>query len=167
MGVLARHEDKWTVAPNGCWVWTAAIGSHGRPMVGVENNKTALVSRLVCEETYGLPPTPKHRALHSTPNGCIGGICIAPHHLRWGTARDNALDEPAERRREWSRRGYEAKTSESRSRMRKERWAAIEAGEDIYFSEKPCKRGHTGPRRVKGDCIECVNERNALRYGKK
>jgi hypothetical protein len=166
MGVLEQHADKWEPVMTGCLIWTGGVGSHGRPMVGIFGNKTALVSRLVCEETHGSPPTPKHRAIHSTPTGCLGGLCVSGHHLRWGTAKDNALDEPPARRREWSQRGYEAKTPESRTRMRKKRFEAKEAGEEIYFSSKPCKRGHTGPRRIKGDCIECVNYRNSLRYRK-
>jgi hypothetical protein len=162
--ILDVHFDKWTPAINGCYVWTAAISSVRRPMVGVAGNKTALVSRLVCEETHGPPPTSKHRALHATPYVCIGELCVNGAHLRWGTARDNALDEPAEKRREWSKCGGETKAARgNQSNMRKERWAAIQAGESEYYSSKPCKRGHFGPFRVKGDCIQCVKIRNASR----
>ena len=39
------------------------------------------------------------------------------------------------------------------------RQAARAAGQKTYFSNKPCKRGHTGPRGVcDGSCYECVLE---------
>jgi hypothetical protein len=161
--ILEHHAAKFVPLANGCWIWTAAINNARRPMVGVADNKVALVSRLVCSETYGPPPSPKHQAAHATPNGCFGDLCVAPHHLRWATNRENQADIPAVRRSERSRLGAESKTSESRSRMRKERHEALMAGEAVYYPSKPCKRGHMGPNRVKGDCIQCVNIRNASR----
>lgn len=179
---LDAHEDKWTPVPEtGCLLWTAAIGSHGRPMVGVAGNKVALVSRVVCTEAHGSPPTPKHQAAHA-PQGCIGGLCVAPQHLRWATNRENQLDIAPEKRVERTRRGLlkvspEArsertrlgnwnKTPEARTRMRKARYEALVRGEKFYYSDKPCRKGHTGKFLVKGGCIECRDERNAKRYRK-
>ena len=164
MSILERHADKWTPEPNtGCYLWTGAIGA--RPMVGIAGNKIEVMARLVCEETYGSAPEDKPLALHNTPNGCVGGLCVAPHHLRWGSKRDNALDEPAERRREWSLRGYQNRTTEQRNNHRdKPRNMARLAGERTYISGKTCKNGHVGPRFVStGDCIECRAEWNARR----
>ena len=167
MGILERHADKFAVAPNGCYVWTAAISAAParRPMVGIAGNKVALVSRLVCEESFGPSPSDKPLALHNTPNGCIGGLCVSPHHLRWGSQRENALDESEARRKEWSQRGYDSRTLEQRNNHRdKPRNLARLAGEAEYISGKPCKNGHIGPRRVStGDCIECRTMWNAAR----
>ena len=37
-----------------------------------------------------------HFALHATPSGCLGGPCVRPDHLRWGTHRENMADVPRE-----------------------------------------------------------------------
>ena len=161
--LLDHHSDKWTPLPNGCWIWTAAINNARRPMVGVGPHGVKLVSRVVCEEAHGPPPSPKHQAAHATLSGCFGDLCVAPHHLRWATNRENQADIPAAKRSERSRQGNLSKTPESRTRMRKERHEALLAGEAVYYPSKPCKRGHMGPNRLKGDCIQCVNIRNASR----
>lgn len=161
--VLERHRDKW-VEDGECYRWIGAA-SRGQPVIGVGGKKIARVSRLMCEEAHGPPPFDKPLALHDTPNGCIGGLCVNGEHLRWGDKRENIFDEPIERRQEWAKRARETKGPEGRTRMRKARWAAMQAGEDIYFSEKPCKRGHTGPRSINGHCcLECRSIANAARY---
>jgi hypothetical protein len=35
---------------------------------------------------------------------------------------------------------------------------AITTGSDLYFTGKPCSRGHIAPRKAKGACIECMKE---------
>jgi len=41
-----------------------------------------------------------------------------------------------------------------------ERVAALACGEKMYFTGKPCKRGHVAPRRVDSySCSECLRER--------
>ena len=43
------------------------------------------------------------------------------------------------------------------------RWLAMQAGEDRYISDKPCKNGHLGERKTAtGTCLECrrINEYN-------
>jgi len=50
-----------------------------------------LASRYVCELVRGKPPTPKHEAAHSCGKGHDG--CIAPGHLSWKTATQNAADK--------------------------------------------------------------------------
>ena len=35
---------------------------------------------------------------------------------------------------------------------------AIATGSDLYFTGKPCSRGHIAPRKAKGACVECMRE---------
>jgi hypothetical protein len=162
MSILERYAKKWTpITETGCYVWTGAITSQGRPYVklGIKNLR---LNRVVCEEAHGPPPTSQHQSAHNTPNGCIGDFCIAPHHLRWATPRENQQDIPAEKRRARAVLARINRSSESRG-PRRERYDAIVAGLATYFRNKPCKNGHSGPYRVKSGCIQCQNERNARR----
>ena len=52
---------------------------------------TQYVSRVICIEVYGPPPTPKHQAAHSIK--CISKACINKQHLRWATQSDNFADD--------------------------------------------------------------------------
>jgi hypothetical protein len=134
MAVLDYHADKWAPEPNtGCYLWTGAVSSSGnglarradRPSAGW-NGKIVRVARIVCEETHGPPPTPKHHAAHATSNGCVGGVCVNGAHLRWATARENAADISVEMRSDRIRRGainipMEVKRERSR-RANNARW---------------------------------------------
>jgi hypothetical protein len=162
---LDRHLDKWTPLPNGCWIWTAAINNARRPMVGVAGNKVALVSRVVCEEAYGPPPSLKHQAAHATPSGCFGDLCVAPHHLRWATNRENQADIPAVKRSERTKQAWTSREPEERDNHRnRARNLARLAGERTYLSGKLCKNGHAGPRLTSsGDCLECRSSWNSQR----
>lgn len=55
--------------------------------------RSALVSRCVCEEIYGPPPTPEHQAAHSCGKGHEG--CVAKAHLSWKTRVENEEDKLA------------------------------------------------------------------------
>lgn len=46
------------------------------------------LSRAICFELHGPPPTPKHQAAHS----CGFTQCITGGHLRWATPRQNQAD---------------------------------------------------------------------------
>ena len=154
MALLDQHADKWTPEPNtGCFIWLAwGDGSaRNRPRVMVGGRKTT-VARKVCEEAYGPPPTPKHDTAHNTPNGCVGGSCVNPDHLRWATRSENMLDVPVEKRREKARL--------ANLNRRGARQAAIEAGLSHYLTDQPCLRGHISRRNaVDGRCLECNKER--------
>ena len=109
-GILEQHADKWIPEPNtGCLIWIGALsGAPGlRPMikVGGRKGKNYYVSRLVCEEVNGPPPTPKHEAAHATSKGCVGAVCVSGGHLRWATGKENSGDEPREARSRRSRKG--------------------------------------------------------------
>jgi len=88
--LLDRHEDKWMPEPNsGCYIWTAAVGTHGRPVVWSNvTYKMELVSRLVCKEAYG--DRPDKLACHKPP--CNEGLCVREEHLYWGDHDSNVKD---------------------------------------------------------------------------
>jgi hypothetical protein len=163
--ILEHHAAKFVPLANGCWIWTAAINNARRPMVGVAGNKVALVSRLVCAEAHGPPPSPKHQAAHATPDGCFGDLCVAPHHLRWATNRENQADIHPAMRSDRTRRAVAGRTAEERDNHRnRPRNLARLAGERTYLSGKPCKNGHDGPRLTSsGDCLECRSSWNSQR----
>ena len=164
MSLLDRHADKWAPEPNtGCLIWTGAISSApaSRPMVGIAGNKVQVVARLICEEAYGPPPTSKHQAAHNTPNGCIGGLCVEPRHLRWATPRENLNDRTPEMK---SKGGFQSWVNSKEPRNRGARDDAKLAGQEFYIPDKWCRRGHTGLYRVTNGCQECVKLRNLRRY---
>jgi hypothetical protein len=68
------------------WPYRTARG-YGRMM---EGGKDQVVSRLVCQDVHGPPPSPKHEAAHSCGRGHEG--CVAPSHLRWATHKENIQD---------------------------------------------------------------------------
>lgn len=110
MSLLEDYGHLWMPEPNtGCYLWH---GSTSRGMGYVKiNKKMKVISRLVCEEAYGEPETPKHEAAHATPNGCVGGVCINPGHLRWATRSENQLDTPVKVRVARSRKAGTAATA--------------------------------------------------------
>jgi hypothetical protein len=55
------------------------------------DGKPAPVSRIVCTEINGPPPTEKHEAAHSCGKGHEG--CCNPRHLDWKTPAENCSDK--------------------------------------------------------------------------
>ena len=105
--ILEHHAAKWLPEPNtGCFIWIGGLtgGPWPRPSAGYKG-KIVTVTRVVCEEANGPPPTPKHQAAHNTPNGCIGGLCVNGGHLRWATNLENSADIPPALRSDRIKRG--------------------------------------------------------------
>ena len=99
--LLRRWNHLW-VAEGECLRWIGAtIGNRRKAPSAKYKGKVRYVSRLVCEEAHGPPPTNKHEAAHA-PNGCIGVMCVNPDHIRWATRSENELDKPAEQRKKLS-----------------------------------------------------------------
>lgn len=69
-----------------CLIWPFRRNSKGYAVKGLK-----LVHRIVCKAAHGEPPTPKHHAAHWCGKGHLA--CIAPNHLRWATAKENAADK--------------------------------------------------------------------------
>ena len=82
------------LSENGCWIWFKNKDRGGYGMMSV-GNKTCRAHRISYEAHIG--PIPKDRILcHS----CDTPSCINPHHLRVGTAKDNAVDRELRNRRD-------------------------------------------------------------------
>jgi predicted XRE-type DNA-binding protein len=52
---------------------------------------TPTVSRAICIQVYGPPPTGMHQAAHSCGNGHLA--CVNRKHLRWATQSENMADD--------------------------------------------------------------------------
>ena len=72
-----------------CMIWPFARDAAGYGQLNYRG-KVVYVHRLVCERVYGAPPTANHQAAHTCGNGPIG--CFNPHHVRWETPIENAMD---------------------------------------------------------------------------
>lgn len=69
------------------WPYTRAGAGYGLMHRG---GKAIIVSRAVCEEINGPPPTESHQAAHSCGKGHLG--CVTKGHLSWKTPIDNQAD---------------------------------------------------------------------------
>lgn len=74
-----------------CLIWpyagTNSGAGYARMMV---EGRLKVVSRMVCEDVNGPPPTPGHEAAHSCGRGDKG--CVSKSHLSWKTAAENSSD---------------------------------------------------------------------------
>lgn len=69
-----------------CLLWPFYRGANGYAYLTIKKRPYG-VSRLVCIEAYGPPPSPDHQAAHSCGKGNLG--CVAKKHLRWATPSEN------------------------------------------------------------------------------
>lgn len=87
LNVASKHKKK-----QNCLIWPFSRGSDGYPIVTYKG-KSKRAHRLVCRKVHGKPPTKEHQACHTCGKGHEG--CINPHHLYWGTPKEN-MDDRAE-----------------------------------------------------------------------
>ena len=78
----------WT--SNKCLFWPWGTAGEGYAVMRL-NGEMIYVSRLVCEQIHGAPPTPFHQTAHSCGKGHLG--CIAGNHVRWATRAENEQDK--------------------------------------------------------------------------
>ena len=82
--ILDIFPNKVIPEPNsGCWLWTAAVASHGYGTF--KKNRTA--HRYSCELANGTIPNGMY-VLHK----CDNKLCANPNHLYIGTKSDNSID---------------------------------------------------------------------------
>jgi hypothetical protein len=75
-----------------CLIWPFGVNPNGSAKLNRLGRTygSNIVSRAVCEEAHGPPPTPEHEAAHSI--SCISRRCVNQRHLRWATRGENAND---------------------------------------------------------------------------
>lgn len=73
-----------------CLIWPYIKSADGYGLINRPGGNVAVVSRMVCEETKGPPPSPDHDAAHSCGKGNLG--CVTKAHLSWKTRLANVAD---------------------------------------------------------------------------
>lgn len=72
-----------------CLIWPYARLDRGYAMMTTPGRSNR-VSKILCEDVNGPPPTPEHQAAHACGKGHLG--CVAKKHLSWKTPADNQAD---------------------------------------------------------------------------
>jgi hypothetical protein len=75
-----------------CLIWPYAKSESGYGVI-LRRGMMRNVSRVVCEDAYGPPPTNDHQAAHSCGKGHLG--CVSKGHVSWKTPSGNQLDRLA------------------------------------------------------------------------
>lgn len=83
-------EEVITYEGDDCLLWPYARNNYGYGHMWFEG-RDSVISRLVCEEANGPPPSPKHEAAHSCGQGSAG--CVTKGHVRWAIHIDNEADK--------------------------------------------------------------------------
>nr|WP_156941956.1 hypothetical protein [Mesorhizobium sp. LNHC220B00] len=96
-----------------CLIWPYSRDKDGYARIG-KQGKTVYVSRLVCEEEHGPPPSPKHQAAHGCGNG--RGGCVTRGHLSWKEPVANNADKLSHGTYQQGVRGSRSKLTEENVR---------------------------------------------------
>lgn len=84
--VIIPHEDKVE-----CLMWPFKSKKGKGYANHFKNRKSVTVSRRICIEVHGNPPSDIHQAAHSCGRGHLG--CVNPHHISWKTPTENNHDK--------------------------------------------------------------------------
>ena len=84
------HEIVIPYSGDECLIWPFAKADNGYARVRSPNRTSAAAHRIVCQAVNGDQPEGKNQVAHSCGRGRQG--CVAPKHLRWATAKENAED---------------------------------------------------------------------------
>lgn len=80
------------IQADGCQLWVGGLAKDGYGKFSVwlnhSNKVTSPAHRLSLMLAVGMPESPELQAAHS----CRNRHCVAPAHLRWATAEENAAD---------------------------------------------------------------------------
>lgn len=72
-----------------CLLWPYSTSDSGYAIVWLDG-RMQRVTRILCEERDGPPPSPNHEAAHSCGKGGRG--CVNLKHLRWASPSENQMD---------------------------------------------------------------------------
>lgn len=73
-----------------CLKWPYAVSSAGYGKM-IYDGTLSYVHAIVCEIIHGTAPSPSHQARHLCGKG--HEACCSPHHVAWGTVRENMADK--------------------------------------------------------------------------
>jgi hypothetical protein len=92
-GEAMRYYNEIVLPYDGdeCLLWPYLKTPAGYGRMYVRPGRIEVVSRLLCREANGEPPTSKHDAAHSCGKGHLG--CVTKRHLQWKTQIENAADK--------------------------------------------------------------------------
>lgn len=103
------REVVLTYEGNDCLPWPYAL-TKGYGQIWIDG-RMHLVSRIICEEVHGPPPTPEHHAAHSCGKG--HEACVTKGHLDWKTPSGNQADRLVHGTHSRGERNGNAKLTES------------------------------------------------------
>ncbi|MBB5960855.1 HNH endonuclease [Planomonospora venezuelensis] len=89
---ITRFAEKIDLVENGCWRWTADDNTNNGYGRFSHNGKPWVAHRWVWEAING--PVPEGLVLdhfRHPQDGCIGPLCVNPHHVKPVTQRENVL----------------------------------------------------------------------------
>ncbi len=114
-GDLQRFYDDVILGYEGdeCLIWPFYRSDDCYPHIR-RNGKVIVVSRLLCEDVNGPPPTPNHDAAHSCGKGHLG--CVTKKHLSWKTRTENLADQVAHGTVRRGEKNHLTKLSEGQAR---------------------------------------------------
>lgn len=93
-----------------CLIWPHST-HNGYGQLMQPDGQPRVVSRLLCEDEHGPPPTPEHEAAHSCGNG--RGGCVTRRHVSWKTPLGNAADQVAHGKTTRGERAVNSKLTEA------------------------------------------------------
>lgn len=84
------HDTVLPYEGDDCLIWPYNRGKKGYAVM-MQDGKSLRISRVLCTEINGPPPTPKHHAAHTCGKGRDG--CVTKGHLAWKTPSENEADK--------------------------------------------------------------------------
>lgn len=129
-----------------CLLWPYAKTTGGYGQINYEG-KRHVVSRLVCENVKGPPPSPEHDAAHSCGKGHLR--CVTKRHLSWKTKVQNQSDRIVHGTHSRGERHQMSRLAENdvrQIRALRGKATQVELAEQFGVSQVAISNIHTGRR---------------------